>query len=155
MPVGNSEINIGGTAEIYQRLQIAGSNGGDVTGNVTVNITGGKIGFGGSEKDENKLKQYGLVLIGHGKNGDVAEIGGNVTVNIKGGNINSIHTARTDYEVLKGNLSINISSSAKIGEVYMDASKVDASKTHTLTVPNANYDISKFGNIWDSVKYQG
>lgn len=149
-PVGNSVITIGGTTEIYQRLQVAGSNGGDVLGNVTLNITGGHIGSGGTETDEAKLAQYGLVLIGHGKNGNNAEVSGNVTVNITGGNINSIHTARTEFESFGGDLTLSISEGVKYGSVNIDSGYFDLDKNHTLNLP-ADADSSVFGDIWDTV----
>lgn len=149
-PVGNSVITIGGTTEIYQRLQVTGSNGGDVTGNVTLNITGGNIGSGGSETDESKLSQYGLILIGHGKNGNNAEISGNVTINITGGTINSIHASRTEFESLTGDLTLTISEGVKYGDVFIDGKYFDLDKTQTLNLPTGA-DASVFGDIWDEI----
>lgn len=151
MPVGNSEINIGGTAEIIQRLQLAGSNGGDVSGNITVNITGGTIGSGGSEFDSTVLSQYGLVVIGHGKADNKAEIGGNVVINIKGGVVNTIHTARTKYESLKGSLSLTIEKAAKVGKVTIDSSYLNTAKNNVLKVPDSLYDVSGFGDFWSDI----
>ena len=150
-PVGNSVITIGGDAEIYQRLQAAGSNGGDVTGNVTINITGGDVGSGGSETDGSILMQYGIVIIGHGKNGNVTEIGGDVTINITGGYVNSIHTTRTEFESLKGDLTINISEDANFGDMNITSTGIDLDQTQTLILPE-DADASKFGDIWDEIK---
>lgn len=139
--VGNSEITFGGNAEIYQRLQIAGSNGGDVTGNAVVNIIGGKIGTGGSETNADTVADYGLFLIGHAKNTNTAEIAGNVTINIVDGYINVIKAARTAYESIKGDLTLNVSSNATINKVSIDTARLNLEKTQTLNVETADADI--------------
>lgn len=150
-PVGNSIITIGGTTEIYQFLQAAGSNGGDVTGNVTINITGGKIATGGSATD---TSNYGLVLIGHGKESNYSEIEGNLTVNISGGYIRRIKANRTAYEKMKGNLTLNISGNPTIGTTHVNPYHFDTSKKHTLILTEGA-DASKYpeASLWDSIEY--
>ena len=151
--VGNSEITIGGNTEIYQRLQLAGSNGGDVAGNVVVNITGGKIGSGGSETNATTLSDYGLFLIGHAKEANAAEIAGNVTVNISGGEINVIKTARTQWESIKGDLTINVKGDAKIGAVTLDTTKFDLEKTQKLNIQVKDMGAEKFADTNGSVEF--
>lgn len=154
--VANAEITFGGNAEIYQRLQVAGSNGGDVTGDAVVNVTGGKIGTGGSETNADTVADYGLFFIGHGKNTNTTEVG-NLTVNISGGYINVIKTARTAYEVLKGNLTVNISGNPTINNVALDTSKIDLEKSQILNIDidgmtgDMFVDTNNSNAFWDEI----
>ena len=154
--VTNAEITFGGNAEIYQRLQVAGSNGGDVTGDAVVNVTGGKIGTGGSETNADTVADYGLFFIGHGKNTNTTEVG-NLTVNISGGYINVIKTARTSYEVLKGNLTVNISGNPTINNVALDTSKIDLEKSQILNIDidgmtgDMFVDTNNSNDFWDEI----
>ena len=76
-----------------------------------------------------------MFLIGHAKAAtNAAEIAGNVTVNISGGEINVIKTARSQWESIKGDLTINVKGDAKIGAVTLDTTKFDLEKTQKLNI---------------------
>ena len=145
---GDATINIGGTALLVGRVMSAGANGGDVSGNVTINISGGEIQGTSAGK--------GLVLIGHGASGKVCTIGGNVTVNITGGKISQIVTTRTAYEKLEGDLTVTIGGSATVGSISLDAAYMNADKKQELVFENCtNVTVGTgFGAGWDSVTFR-
>lgn len=137
-PVGNVVTNIGGTANIKQRIQLAGSNGGSIHGDSTLNVTGGIVAE--------------VVLIGHGKSETYpAVIHGNAIINVTGGEVVSIITSRTDYESIVGDLTLNIGGTGEVGTVSFDAVHVDAAKNQVINLSGTGSLTSLSGSAWDSI----
>ena len=143
---GNATINIGGTAVITTRVMSAGANGNSIKGNVTINITGGEIKSSGSG--------LGLILIGHGNSSKTCTVDGNVTVNISGGKVSQITANRTAYEKLKGDLTVNISGNAIVGDVNLDKTFITEAKAQNLNFGDniGELELSgSFGDGWDAI----
>ncbi|MBR3838990.1 MAG: hypothetical protein IKJ75_04635, partial [Clostridia bacterium] len=84
---------------------------------------------------------------------NAAEIAGNVTVNISGGEINLIKTARTQWESIKGDLTINISGDAQIKNVNIDPKHFDVdNKSQILNIEIKGMTAEGYGEFWDEIK---